>query len=151
CPASTLPWFVDAQRDLMKMRLGPHFEAVLAAWTWIEDASQFEQGPTNLPSKFRPKQVTTWISNARGKRGETPAVADLRQYGVEWKTWWDLLQPEWREKAADGLWSVARGYGRGGCEWGPLYQWGVNGVLSVVASLYFWGCSVRETRSVEWE
>ncbi|KAJ7687066.1 hypothetical protein B0H14DRAFT_2654051 [Mycena olivaceomarginata] len=78
-----------------------------------------------LPCKFRPKQVTTWISNARGKRGETLAVADLWQYGVEWKTWWDSLQPEWREKAADGLWSVARGYGGGG--------------------------TVRETRSVEWE
>jgi hypothetical protein len=65
--------------------------------------------------------------------------------------WWGSLQPEWREKDADGSWSVARGYGGGGREWGPLYQWGVNGVLSVVASLYFWGCSVPETGRAEWE
>ncbi|KAJ7868789.1 hypothetical protein B0H14DRAFT_2572214 [Mycena olivaceomarginata] len=32
---------------------------------------------------------------------------------------------------------------REGGEWGLLYHWGVNGVLSVIASLYFWGCTVR--------
>ncbi|KAJ6512430.1 hypothetical protein C8R45DRAFT_920265 [Mycena sanguinolenta] len=29
--------------------------------------------------------------------------------------------------------------GEEGREWGPLYQWGVNDTLSIVASLYFWG------------
>jgi hypothetical protein len=40
---------------------------------------------------------------------------------------------------------VTGGYGVNGNEWGPLYQWGVNGMLSLVASLFFWGCAVRQS------
>ncbi|KAK6969476.1 hypothetical protein R3P38DRAFT_3243181 [Favolaschia claudopus] len=58
-------------------------------------------------------------------------------------SWWDSLQPAWREKDGDGRWSVVKGYGAGGREWGPLYHWGVNGVLSLVASLYCWGRAVQ--------
>ncbi|KAJ7835179.1 hypothetical protein B0H14DRAFT_2590444 [Mycena olivaceomarginata] len=58
--------------------------------------------------------------------------------------WWNSLQPVWRTKDVDGQWSVVGGYGDGGREWGPLYQWGINGVLSIVASLYFWGRAVHE-------
>jgi hypothetical protein len=34
-----------------------------------------------------------------------------------------------------------------------LYQWGVNGILSLVASLYFWGCAVYEQVELrtQWE
>ncbi|KAJ7333345.1 hypothetical protein DFH08DRAFT_655439, partial [Mycena albidolilacea] len=143
CPASAPAWFVDARGDITREGLGPHYDAVIAAWTRMEQASRFEQGPTNLSSKGCPKQVGAWITNARGKRGTTPAVPDPAMYAVEWQGWWDSLQPEWRRKEGDGRWSVTEGYGEGGREWGLLYHWGINGVLSVVASLYFWGCAVR--------
>jgi hypothetical protein len=45
-------------------------------------------------------------------------------------------------------------YGKAGREWGPLYQWGVNGTLSIVASLYFWGRGVVDGEDAllrEWE
>ncbi|KAJ7856111.1 hypothetical protein B0H14DRAFT_2579059 [Mycena olivaceomarginata] len=46
------------------------------------------------------------------------------------------------------------GYREGGWEWGLLYHWGVNRVLSVITSLYFWGCTVRSSDPVlkaSWE
>ncbi|KAJ7801523.1 hypothetical protein B0H14DRAFT_2615197 [Mycena olivaceomarginata] len=117
CPASAPAWFVDARGDITREGLGPHYNAVIAAWTRMEQASRFEQGPTNLTSKGRPKQVGAWITNARGKHGTTPAVPDLATYAVEWQGWWDSLQPEWRRKEGDGRWSVTEGYGEGGREW----------------------------------
>ncbi|KAJ7758930.1 hypothetical protein DFH07DRAFT_741385 [Mycena maculata] len=133
--------------------LGPHFRAVVAAWMRAEAASKFMQGPTNLPSKGRPKQVGAWITSARGKRGCNTSVANLALYAVEWQNWWDSLQPNWRSRGADGAWTVGTSYGKDGKEWGHLLQWGVNGTLSIVASLYFWGCAVREddVAKIRWE
>jgi hypothetical protein len=66
-------------------------------------------------------------------------------YTTGWQVWWDSLQPAWRTKDAEGAWSVSGDYGDGGKEWGSLFQWGQNGILNIVASLYFWGVAVRES------
>ncbi|KAJ7468411.1 hypothetical protein B0H11DRAFT_2305430 [Mycena galericulata] len=154
CPAKAAAWFVDAHAAMTRQDLGCHFDGLVAAWTRLEAASKYEQGPTNLPSKGRPKQVGTWISSARGTRGTAdPKVLDPAKYAVEWQEWWNSLQPEWRKKDADGMWSTTGGYGKDGKEWGPLYQWGVNGTLSLLASLYFWGSAIRGDSDLEmaWE
>ncbi|KAJ7847483.1 hypothetical protein B0H14DRAFT_2342610 [Mycena olivaceomarginata] len=122
--------------------LGCHFDALLAAWTRIEDASRFEQGPTNLPHKGRPKQVGIWVSSSRGRKLYDASIPDIGQYAMVWQTWWDSLQPGWRKKGQDGNWE-RNSYGEGGREWGPLYQWGVNGTLNIVVSLYFWGVALK--------
>ncbi|KAJ7800486.1 hypothetical protein B0H14DRAFT_3490662 [Mycena olivaceomarginata] len=44
CPTGAPTWFVDARRQMTAVGLGCHFDALLAAWTRIEDASRFEQG-----------------------------------------------------------------------------------------------------------
>ncbi|KAJ7801666.1 hypothetical protein B0H14DRAFT_3782628 [Mycena olivaceomarginata] len=141
CPPEAASWFADAHAAMTKVDLGCHYHALVAAWTRIEQASRFEHGPTNLSPKGRPKQVTAWISRLR--KGTEPVVDDPATYAIQWQAWWDLLQPAWRTKDVDGQWSVVGGYRDGGREWGPLYQWGINGVLSIVASLYFWGRAVH--------
>ncbi|KAJ7457539.1 hypothetical protein B0H11DRAFT_1738317 [Mycena galericulata] len=141
CPPKAPEWFVEGHAAITKVDLGPHFDALVAAWTRLEAASCFQNGPTNLPSRGRPKQVGTWIAGGRGKRGKEPKVTDPAAYAVEWQAWWDSLQPAWREKGLDGRWSWETGYGADN-EWGALMQWGVNGSLSILASLYFWGCAV---------
>ncbi|KAJ7772553.1 hypothetical protein DFH07DRAFT_733840 [Mycena maculata] len=155
CPKSAAPWFVDAHARITHEDLGPHFDGLIAAWTHLEDASRYEQGPTNLPNKGRPKQVGSWIAGRHRKMdGEELTVSDPGAYTVKWQAWWDSLQPTWRTRDSDGAWSVMGEYGMGGREWGPLYQWGVNGTLSILASLYFWGRAVRndsEGQQVPWE
>ncbi|KAJ7751468.1 hypothetical protein B0H14DRAFT_3513252 [Mycena olivaceomarginata] len=151
CPSSAPTWFSEAHAKLTAIDIGPHYAAVVAAWTRLEEASRFEQGPTNLPSKNRPKEVTAWISSGRKQTSNTE-VSEPAEFADTWYTWWDLLQPAWRRQEGDGVWSTSS-YGEGGREWGPLYQWGVNGTLSIVASLYFWGCAVRgkEELRTRWE
>ncbi|KAJ7173287.1 hypothetical protein C8R46DRAFT_892581 [Mycena filopes] len=152
CPGDAPPWFVNARGEMTTVDLGPHFDALLAAWTRIEYASRFEHGPTNLSAKGRPKQVGCWVADGRKKRPRTDvSIPDPAAYAVDWQAWWDSLQPGWRKKDAGGEW-LAEAYGEGGAEWGKLYQWGVNGTLNVVASLYFWGCAIREQESDgKWE
>jgi hypothetical protein len=82
--------------------------------------------------------MSEWIAKGRGAR--VPTIADPGAYAAQWRIWWDSLQPAWRKKGDDGEWSLVGGYGAGGREWGSLYQWGTNGTLTLVASLYFWGC-----------
>ncbi|KAJ7779444.1 hypothetical protein DFH07DRAFT_730358 [Mycena maculata] len=129
-----------------------HFNAVLAAWIRVEAASKFEHGPTNLPSCGRPTHVGTWIGGARGMRGTAdPKVTDAAVYVIQWQTWWDGLQLEWRKKEKDGKLSTKE-HGAGRNKWGPLTQWGVNGTLSIVALLYFWGCVVPgDELEAQWE
>ncbi|KAJ6448363.1 hypothetical protein C8R45DRAFT_1133146 [Mycena sanguinolenta] len=151
CPPKAAKWFADAHAAMTRVDLGCHYHALVDVWARMEEASRFEHGPTNLPSKFRPIQVTTWIS--RSRRGIEPSVTDPSRYAIDWQVWWDSLQPSWRKKNANGEWIVVDGYGGGGREWGPLYQWGVNGVLSIVASLSFWGQAVQDTPELrlQWE
>ncbi|KAJ7031438.1 hypothetical protein C8F04DRAFT_960250 [Mycena alexandri] len=151
CPPNVPAWFSGAYVQMTATALGPHFNAVLAAWIRIEAASRYEHADTKLPAKHRPKQVGTWIARGRSKSADT-TVRDPRAYAAQWQLWWDELQPAWRTRDKDGAWSVAGGYGGSGKEWGALFQWGVNGVLGVVASLYFWGiaCADEDSQSL-WE
>ncbi|KAJ6494168.1 hypothetical protein DFH09DRAFT_810143, partial [Mycena vulgaris] len=110
----------------------------------MEDASRFENSGKNLSTKGRPKQVGAWVARSRGKRHADTEVTDPVEYAGLWQAWWDSLQPGWRKKGADGKWVVGESYGVDGKEWGEMYRWGVNGLLNVVASLYFWGCAVVE-------
>ncbi|KAJ7886965.1 hypothetical protein B0H13DRAFT_1889025 [Mycena leptocephala] len=145
CPTKAAPWFIHAHEQVTKEHLGCHFNAVLAAWIRVEAASKYESGPTTLGKTGRPEIITTWISRLRGKRTCDTSIADPAAYAVTWQNWWDTLQPKWRKKDTDGAWSMTGGYGPNGNEWGPLYQWGVNGTLSLVASLFFWGCAVCQS------
>ncbi|KAJ7138902.1 hypothetical protein C8R46DRAFT_921821 [Mycena filopes] len=152
CPPDAPPWFINAQKGVTEVDLGCHYDALVAVWTRIEHASRFEQGPTNLSAKGRPKVVGRWVADGRQKKARTDlSVTDAAAYAVEWQAWWDALQPKWRKKGSDGKWSLD-GYGDG-AEWGPLYQWGVNGILNLVVSLYFWGCSIvgNDAQIREWE
>ncbi|KAJ7176155.1 hypothetical protein C8R43DRAFT_872655 [Mycena crocata] len=142
CPAKAATWFVEAHRSMTGLDLGCHFHALLAAWIRIEDASRFEEGPHKLSSRARPKEVGTWIN---GRRVKIPVVKKVGTYAVAWRSWWDTLQPGWRKLGPDGRWLVTDTYGADGKEWGPLFRWGINGTLSIVASLYIWGCALSDT------
>ncbi|KAJ7172868.1 hypothetical protein C8R43DRAFT_851000, partial [Mycena crocata] len=138
CPPKAPAWFTEAYAEMSAKDLGCHYDALLVQWTRVEAACKYAAG-AKLTWKGRPTQVTNWIGGARGKRPCITAVTDTVEYARVWQAWWDSLQPEWRVRGADGEWSVLHGYGTTGNEWGALTVWGVNGILSIVASLFFWG------------
>ncbi|KAJ6505488.1 hypothetical protein C8R45DRAFT_817264 [Mycena sanguinolenta] len=153
CPANAPEWFSQAREQVTAKYLGPHFNAVLAAWTRVEAACKFENPAHKLSPKNRPAMVGTWITGARGKKQAPPTVRMEEVPALEldfWK-WWGSLQPEWRVKGANGSWVIGEEYGG---EWeDALLHWGVNSTLSVVACLFFWGCAVCESSDLcaRWE
>ncbi|KAJ7105443.1 hypothetical protein C8R43DRAFT_906590 [Mycena crocata] len=153
CPPKAAAWFSDAHTQMTAVDLGYHFNALVAAWTRVEAASKFKAGPTNLPKPGRPTQVSAWIGGGRSARSGKTKVTKVETFEKEWAVWWDSLQPSWRKRDTDGTWSVVGGYGSDGKEWGDLTQWGVNGTLSLVAGLYFWGCAVQDQPTLHnrWE
>ncbi|KAJ7301063.1 hypothetical protein DFH08DRAFT_724667 [Mycena albidolilacea] len=147
CPSEALEWFSSAFSQMTATNLGPHFDALLVAWTRIETASKFENGPYSLSSKGRPAEVTRWI---QGKHSRIPEVKSVTAYSGAWWRWWDSLQPEWRVRGSDGKWAIQESYG----EWeDALLVWGNNGHLTLVASLYFWGLAALKSTTLpsSWE
>ncbi|KAJ7184013.1 hypothetical protein B0H12DRAFT_970923, partial [Mycena haematopus] len=157
CPAEAAQWFHDAFAEVSRQALGPQYEEILRAFIKLEKSHGWAlQGghlKTNVP---RPKQVSDWVKDGRGRRAKVKApmpITDIAAFAKKWWAWWSDLQPAWR-----GAWR-----GRGTAEqavpenadWGPLAVWGQNGLLSVVAAMYWWGCAEEKiglsTRSVEWE
>ncbi|KAJ7751021.1 hypothetical protein B0H14DRAFT_3896881 [Mycena olivaceomarginata] len=149
CPPNAADWFVTAHKRLTGVKLGSHYDAVVAAWVRIEKASRFEEGDDRLPATNRPGPVSTWM---RSKKA-TPKIPNIEAFVVAWQGWWDSLQPSWRTKQGDGKWKLGGQYGGKGADWGSLYTWGPHGVVSIVASLYMWGRMTQEDKSLypAWE
>ncbi|KAJ7165387.1 hypothetical protein C8R46DRAFT_1035961 [Mycena filopes] len=150
CPPRAPEWFVHAYQQMTQHNLGVHFNAVLAAWIRIEDASRFEHSGS-ITKKLRPQQVNIWIQYARGKKGGADlTVKNPTEYEKQFCAWWDSLQPAWRRRDSAGAWLVSEPYGK---EWDALCCWGQNACLSIVAGLYFWGRAVDDSEQLleRWE
>jgi hypothetical protein len=60
----------------------------------------------------------------------------LNKYAKDFMAWWEMIQPEWRCK--EGMDTLVDGSE----DWDSLRIPGANGLLSVVAGLFFWGVEV---------
>ncbi|KAJ7028758.1 hypothetical protein C8F04DRAFT_963607 [Mycena alexandri] len=151
-PADTPPWLRSVLSYLTAIDLGCHYTSLLTALVRLEESAGFEQEGQPLPSsKLRPGEVQKWIRGARGNRMKClPEVVNVAQYGKTWNAWWDALQPSWRKRGSDGHWVVG---GKYGAEYGALDASGLNGCISIVAALYFWGTARThdEGSRAEWE
>ncbi|KAJ6491114.1 hypothetical protein C8R45DRAFT_1138184 [Mycena sanguinolenta] len=146
-PADAPTWIVQSVTDLTQSDLGCHFAAVLVALVRLETAAGYEAGHVKrLPggkALTRPKVIGEWIKGRRGTKSKTPpSISDVAAHVAEWDEWWDKIQPEWRLKDVSGKWRIDVAY-EDGWDWGSLGAMGVNGLVSAVAALYFWGVAVR--------
>ncbi|KAJ7605235.1 hypothetical protein DFH06DRAFT_1020351, partial [Mycena polygramma] len=146
------PWFKHGFEEVSREELGGLYHEVLEALIDLERSYGFVFGTEKVKGVGRPSQVTEWIRDGRGRTQAVRAVPDVPKFSREWWTWWSSLQPEWR-----GSWR-----GRAtqppppeNAVWEKLRVPGQNGVLSVVATLYWWGCAEKglgmATRSADWE
>lgn len=144
-------WFIKAFNSIAAVDLGPEYNEILRLFIALESAYGFRKGSrTDVVSPHgRPALLDKWIGNGRW-RVKTPVVDKVERYAPSWLSWWNSLQPEWRETDGDGN---KTGKGTYGTDWGTLRAPGQNGMLSVIASLYWWGCAVQdasEDRRVRW-
>ncbi|KAJ7650268.1 hypothetical protein FB45DRAFT_732160 [Roridomyces roridus] len=148
CPPGADTWLRDSLERLSKVKLGGKFEFLLQAFVSLEAAYGFNRPPvtdangrkkkeSSLPPDDRPPQVAQWIKVARKT---TPVIKDVALFQSQWRAWWDGLQPEWRGNSANGEsgWSD-----KTKADWGVLVVPGINGLLSVVSTLYWWGCAEK--------
>ncbi|KAJ7054009.1 hypothetical protein C8F01DRAFT_918560, partial [Mycena amicta] len=99
-----------------------------------------ERGGGKLPATNRPVQVHNWNRNHRVTKPAYCGIRDIAQFLREYWAWWMGMQPVWREKTREGRPGSAD---RNGESWGTLVAPGINGMLSVFALLYWWGCEEK--------
>ncbi|KAF9033391.1 hypothetical protein BJ165DRAFT_1332159, partial [Panaeolus papilionaceus] len=79
-----------------------------------------------------PAAVGMWVGRGRSTTWR-PEIEEARVFGMQFNQWWLELQPSWRNMN-----------GRLACQevdgdWECLRSPGPNGLLSVVAMLFYWG------------
>ncbi|KAJ7050234.1 hypothetical protein C8F01DRAFT_1001054 [Mycena amicta] len=119
--------------------LGSRYNALVMAWIALERGYSWGTVSLFIPASGRPKQVGSWIRSRR-KAGKATKIPNVSLYAKEWWSWWGKSQPSWR-KVKDGRPARTKADGR---SWEGLVVPGLNGMISVVASLYWWGCVLAE-------
>ncbi|KAI5999681.1 hypothetical protein EDD15DRAFT_2160530 [Pisolithus albus] len=118
------------------------YHNLLKAYFHLEESSNFVngKGPTHtFSSKLCPEVIHWWISRARTG---CPPIQDVHKFSTTFWTWWCELQPAWRKtlmpetaKFVPALRTVAG-------EWKELDKPGLNGFLSVITALKWWGAEI---------
>ncbi len=88
--------------------------------------------------------LSRWVSLGHF-RAKTPEILteELGEFRGTWLRWWSAMQPEWRAKTGEIVeWSKVADGG----DWSLLRLPGPNGFLGIVASLAWWGESLRRSR-----
>lgn len=129
-------WLSNSLSLFKSTTLGPEWDLLVSNWFKFEEGTQF-QGNGRLGCRRRPRVIAMWIKNARNPTFH-PDRKDVKAIADDFTAWWQSLQPKWRSansnkaKQPNGDWDCIR------CS-------GSNGVLSVVAALFFWGDAVQNT------
>lgn len=117
--------------------LGEEWQSMVEEWSQFEAQAGYGAGGF-LTSKHRPAAVGQWLKRAR-TADWWPQSLDSSRYALEFGHWWVAMQPAWRIKDGKVVDELVEG------EWGDLRVSGINGVLSVVAGLFFWGLHAHHT------
>lgn len=115
--------------------LSAKWQDLVVAWIKFEEVSEFKS--SQLGSKDRPQAIADWIRRAR-RVDYRPEIKNITAYEEDFRVWWISLQPAWRRVDSD--WPQ-KGESKG--DWEMLRRSGRNGLVSVVAALFFWGWASR--------
>ncbi|TDL19650.1 hypothetical protein BD410DRAFT_727011, partial [Rickenella mellea] len=94
----------------------------------------------------RPSAVSWWIN--RGRKDAVPPNVEVSKIKMQWWAWWNSIQPEWRRRGQDDLRSLSRAGVRG--DWDGFWLPGVNGLLSVLICLVWWGREENASNTGSW-
>ena len=131
------PWFANSRKLFQTAVLGPEWDLLVSKWVSFEESDQL-QGTGKLGTQHRPPIIREWIQRARAS-SYNPDIKDVKRFATDFAAWWKSVQPDWRRADSNG--NLIRQDG----DWGNIHHSGANGLLSVVAALFFWGKCVRGT------
>lgn len=133
------PTWVDAVELFNTDNLGPEWKLLVNSWLKFEQNMQY-RAHGRLGTHHRPQVVGDWIQHARPDKYQ-PDIGKQATFAKEFSAWWQSLQPEWRTVGADDH------LPRTIKDWEEIRRLGINGLLSVVAALFFWGLAVQNKGS----
>jgi hypothetical protein len=120
--------------------LGLAFQNLVDAWLRYEVANDY-QDDAKLGTTSRPACISAWIQRARSPKWRPNLAGQLDKLGSDFWSWWGSLQPEWRVE-----------FQRSNGDWEVLRKPGANGLVSVLAALFFWGTALGDgcKDTVDW-
>jgi len=121
--------------------LGSGWSSLVQAWLAFE-RKEHQQTPSILNSTHRPQVIRDWIQRARSVSYRL-VIASTADFEKAYMSWWKELQPEWRVSSSGHI-----VYSKVDGDWGGMRTAGRNGLLSVVAALFFWGVALKKTKTV---
>ena len=128
-------WFTSAASMMRGKALGTQWIQLVNTWEAFEVKSDFTESK-KLPTTRHPEAVKAWIQRARAPAWR-PTITDTAAYEADFKSWWAALQPSWRKSSSgDVVFSRVDG------DWEDVCRPGLNGMLSVMAGLFFWGVAL---------
>lgn len=140
---STIPgWFSSALGMLQspEIPLGECWAVLVEVWVEFEKKEGFkEQGL--LPAKERPECVSEWIRRGRPPAW-MPAITAVSKLETAFHTWWVSLQPKWRVSSKGAIITTDL---ESGDDWDHLQKPGLNGLLSVLVGLFYWGRTLKRS------
>ncbi|SJL00821.1 uncharacterized protein ARMOST_04135 [Armillaria ostoyae] len=148
-PHCTPLWAMQALDTFRSKDFGLEWTSIVNSWVAFQVASDFES-KDKLSPRFRSECVGQWISRGRSQTWRPPyeGIDLTRKFQDPFWAWWAHLQPEHRvEDLEDGFTDLGRDVN--GCpvqihpsmavDWGCLEtRSGINGILSIIAALFFW-------------
>ena len=129
------PW-VSKSLDLFRSTsLGPEWDELVAGWLHFERTTEF-MGVSKLGHQNRPPAIGDWIQRARSPTFH-PNIVDLGTYSSNFDAWWRSVQPYWRMDP------YSNRLLRDGDDFERIRLIGPNGLVSVIAALFFWGHKIQ--------
>ena len=107
-------------------------------WTAFEEKEGFKEHG-KLSAKLRPVCISEWIGHGHSPTWQ-PTILSIPLLKKSFRSWWCDLQPSWR---ISGNSSIALDRIDG--DWGTLRKPGLNGIHSIMAGLFYWGCKVQKS------
>jgi hypothetical protein len=144
CPQATPAWFRHGFGEISRENVGELYEELLEAYVKLEQHYGFVTKQKGVSREQRPTQVDDWVKDGHGRTMQLRPIGDLQSFERDWWHWWTSLQPEWH-----GAWRGRTTKATAvvpGVQWEKLVFPGQNGMLSVVATLYWWGCAEQARR-----
>lgn len=124
-------WFSNFQKMFLEKDLGMEWKDLVSSWASFEEKS-LNTKVRRLSAAGRPEVVGMWISRRRATTFQ-PNISSLEDYESEFNGWWKSLQPNWRISNDKVDKALSQG------DWDCLKFPGINGVISVVVALFYWG------------
>jgi len=134
---STIPgWFSSALGMLQspEIPLGECWAVLVEVWVEFKKKEGFKEWGFLLAKEW-PECVSEWIRHGRPPAW-TPAITAVSKLEMAFRMWWVSLQPKWWVSAKGAIITTDL---ESGDDWDHLRKPGLNGLLSVLVGLFYWG------------